>query len=178
MLTLVSTETAGKSDSFDTQYPKLAKWLDDKRFTEVVAAPIDFGISLGPNGSFWARRGDACRWHNVDSTLDDWLQVRVGLGVHGIQVSLGLDGSYITYAASEKGTQWLLNACYPTLEKILDDWVASPPGSKGDMGGRIIVSALSSPLIAIFFLAIFDIQSLINTGDGYFPSVPLKSMHL
>lgn len=108
LLTFISTETAGKNDSFDTQYPKLTKWLDDKRFPQVVTAPIDFDISLGPNGSFWARRGGACRWHNIDSNLDDWLQVRIGLGVQGIQVSLGVDGSYITYAAGEKGAQWVL----------------------------------------------------------------------
>lgn len=172
LLTLISTKTAGKNDSFDRQYPKLAQWLDDKRFPQVVAAPIDFGISLGPNGSFWARRGDACRWHNVASSLDDWLQVAIGLGLQGIQVSLGVYGSYITYAPSQNGTQWVLNACYPTLEKILDDWLASPPGSAGDMGGRIIVSTESSPLITIFIVAIFNNQSLINTGDCYFPFVP------
>ncbi|EMD00655.1 hypothetical protein BAUCODRAFT_29004 [Baudoinia panamericana UAMH 10762] len=114
--TIPTTEAAAWVDNH-RGYKRMFDFIGEAEGTE---ARRDISITIGPGGSWFARRGRDVLYHNLPLALKKLFRQRDKEGIVPLHVALGAQNSYIVLWSDRETCNWRLNG-YGELSKHLDE---------------------------------------------------------
>lgn len=113
---MISSRDAAAFVEARKQYSKL---YDFVRFEKENDVRRMVSFSIGPGGSWFARRGDEVAYHQLPADLENEIKERGAKGLHPHQVALGMHGSYVA-VWSDRSCSWSLHG-YDGVKQYLNE---------------------------------------------------------